>query len=300
MGGIARFAASGPAGHLIQNPQISRASREAVPNAYIRRSLLTVSPRSTRNQTSIAPEARGAIEAFRDCGWSVTVVGGTRRLRAPGLQVDWRPTLQDRDPGGWLLTDDVTDDHWARPLGLRTALVGPHEGVTNQRPRAATWSSATCGPRRSRSSRAIPGRAGAGDRRQWGDRRQRIARATPRSNSSAIAPPPAGHATCGSGPPRPSSAKEPHRPRTSCSSASSRVTRKTSQVPVRGTGWGHARPSPRGGRIDRRRVYVTNAVKHFKWRPQGKRRLHERPNATEVAPVCRGCRPSWRWSVRGS
>ena len=45
----------------------------------------------------------------------------------PGLQVDWRPTLQDRDPGGWLLTDDVTDDHWARPLGLRTALVGPHD-----------------------------------------------------------------------------------------------------------------------------------------------------------------------------
>jgi uracil-DNA glycosylase family protein len=39
--------------------------------------------------------------------------------------------------------------------------------------------------------------------------------------------------------------------------------------------------------IDRRRVYVTNAVKHFKWRPQGKRRLHEKPNATEV----RACLP---------
>src|SRR5690349_16639554 len=31
--------------------------------------------------------------------------------------------------------------------------------------------------------------------------------------------------------------------------------------------------------IDRERVFVTNVVKHFKWRPSGKRRLHERPNA---------------------
>ena len=38
--------------------------------------------------------------------------------------------------------------------------------------------------------------------------------------------------------------------------------------------------------IDRSRVYVTNAVKHFKWRPRGKRRLHERPNGAEVA-ACR-------------
>jgi hypothetical protein len=98
-----------------------------VPNAYIRRSLLTVSPRSTLGQTHVAPEARGAIEAFRDCGWSVTVVGGTRELRAPGLHVDWRATLQERDPGAWLLTDNVADDHWARPLGLRTALVGPQD-----------------------------------------------------------------------------------------------------------------------------------------------------------------------------
>jgi uracil-DNA glycosylase len=34
--------------------------------------------------------------------------------------------------------------------------------------------------------------------------------------------------------------------------------------------------------IDRERCYVTNTVKHFKWRPQGKRRLHEKPNAKEV------------------
>lgn len=35
--------------------------------------------------------------------------------------------------------------------------------------------------------------------------------------------------------------------------------------------------------IDREAVYLTNAVKHFKWKPQGKRRLHERPKASEIA-----------------
>lgn len=34
--------------------------------------------------------------------------------------------------------------------------------------------------------------------------------------------------------------------------------------------------------VDRTRVYVTNAVKHFKWTPRGKRRIHERPNRTEM------------------
>ena len=34
--------------------------------------------------------------------------------------------------------------------------------------------------------------------------------------------------------------------------------------------------------IDRDRVYVTNAVKHFKWVPRGKRRLHSKPGASEV------------------
>jgi DNA polymerase len=34
--------------------------------------------------------------------------------------------------------------------------------------------------------------------------------------------------------------------------------------------------------IDRRSVYITNAVKHFKWKPQGKRRLHQKPNAAEI------------------
>ena len=38
--------------------------------------------------------------------------------------------------------------------------------------------------------------------------------------------------------------------------------------------------------IDRGTVYVTNAVKHFKWRPAGKRRLHEKPDRSETA-ACR-------------
>lgn len=38
--------------------------------------------------------------------------------------------------------------------------------------------------------------------------------------------------------------------------------------------------------IDRKKVYVTNAVKHFKWEPRGKRRIHKKPNAKEIA-ACR-------------
>jgi uracil-DNA glycosylase len=34
--------------------------------------------------------------------------------------------------------------------------------------------------------------------------------------------------------------------------------------------------------IDEKGVYLTNAVKHFKWRPSGKRRLHDKPNWTEI------------------
>jgi uracil-DNA glycosylase len=39
--------------------------------------------------------------------------------------------------------------------------------------------------------------------------------------------------------------------------------------------------------IDRTAVYVTNAVKHFKWQARGKRRIHQKPNAAEVA----ACKP---------
>jgi uracil-DNA glycosylase family protein len=39
--------------------------------------------------------------------------------------------------------------------------------------------------------------------------------------------------------------------------------------------------------IDRKQVYVTNAVKHFKWEPRGKRRIHKKPSSLEIA----ACRP---------
>jgi uracil-DNA glycosylase len=39
--------------------------------------------------------------------------------------------------------------------------------------------------------------------------------------------------------------------------------------------------------IDRSQVYVTNVVKHFKWKPQGTRRIHQKPNWREIA----ACRP---------
>jgi uracil-DNA glycosylase len=39
--------------------------------------------------------------------------------------------------------------------------------------------------------------------------------------------------------------------------------------------------------IDRRKVYVTNTVKHFKWEPRGKLRIHKKPSIGEV----RACRP---------
>jgi DNA polymerase len=39
--------------------------------------------------------------------------------------------------------------------------------------------------------------------------------------------------------------------------------------------------------INRAQVYVTNTVKHFKWEPRGKRRIHKKPNSREIA----ACRP---------
>jgi uracil-DNA glycosylase len=40
-------------------------------------------------------------------------------------------------------------------------------------------------------------------------------------------------------------------------------------------------------KIDRRKVYVTNAVKHFKWEPRGKLRIHKKPSMGEI----HACRP---------
>jgi uracil-DNA glycosylase len=39
--------------------------------------------------------------------------------------------------------------------------------------------------------------------------------------------------------------------------------------------------------VDRKLVYVTNAVKHFKWEPRGKRRIHQKPSSRDIA----ACRP---------
>jgi uracil-DNA glycosylase family protein len=39
--------------------------------------------------------------------------------------------------------------------------------------------------------------------------------------------------------------------------------------------------------IDRKQAYLTNVVKHFKWEPRGKRRIHKKPNAAEMS----ACRP---------
>ncbi|MEA3208033.1 MAG: uracil-DNA glycosylase [Chthoniobacter sp.] len=46
--------------------------------------------------------------------------------------------------------------------------------------------------------------------------------------------------------------------------------------------------------VDRQKCYVTNAVKHFKWEPRGKRRLHQKPNSREIAT----CRPWWQAELK--
>jgi uracil-DNA glycosylase family protein len=46
--------------------------------------------------------------------------------------------------------------------------------------------------------------------------------------------------------------------------------------------------------IDRNDIYVTNIVKHFKWEPRGKRRLHKKPNTLEIS----ACRPWLEAEIR--
>jgi DNA polymerase len=46
--------------------------------------------------------------------------------------------------------------------------------------------------------------------------------------------------------------------------------------------------------VDRSSVYVTNAVKHFRWKPRGKRRIHQPPNRTQVA----ACQPWFTAELR--
>jgi uracil-DNA glycosylase len=46
--------------------------------------------------------------------------------------------------------------------------------------------------------------------------------------------------------------------------------------------------------IDRTQTYVTNVVKHFKWVPRGKKRIHEKPNSGEI----RACLPWFEWELK--
>ena len=46
--------------------------------------------------------------------------------------------------------------------------------------------------------------------------------------------------------------------------------------------------------VDRTQSYVTNVVKHFKWVPRGKKRIHEKPNAGEI----RACLPWLEWELK--
>ena len=67
----------------------------------------------------------------------------------------------------------------------------------------------------------------------------------------------------------------------SCWSASSPATRKTLPATVRGTGRTDARPrAARKPASTATKAYVTNAVKHFKFVPRGKIRLHQKPNTS--------------------
>jgi uracil-DNA glycosylase family protein len=46
--------------------------------------------------------------------------------------------------------------------------------------------------------------------------------------------------------------------------------------------------------IDRSQTYVTNVVKHFKWVPRGKKRIHDKPNSAEI----RACLPWLEWELK--
>ena len=106
------------------------------------------------------------------------------------------------------------------------------------------------------------------------------------SKPCARKPPIAAPARSGRTPPRPCSARV-RKPRGSCWSASSPATRKTSPA---------SRSSVPPDRCSiarwkkpasiRSKVYVTNAVKHFKFVPRGKIRLHQKPNTPEIK-ACR-------------
>ena len=73
----------------------------------------------------------------------------------------------------------------------------------------------------------------------------------------------------------------------SCLSANNPATRKICQANLSSVRPGVCLTALEEAGIDRKQTYVTNVVKHFKWEPRGKRRIHKKPNATEIA----ACRP---------
>ena len=95
---------------------------------YVRRDVLTV-PHFDRDgrRSPPAPDAGNALEALEACGWEVVVLDASPAGEPPDA---FGRAAQHAEPGAgaWLLTDQVADARWARPLGLRTALVGPTAG----------------------------------------------------------------------------------------------------------------------------------------------------------------------------
>ncbi len=83
-------------------------------------------------RSPLAPDAGDALDALQACGWEVVVLEASATAEQPEA---FGNLARGVEPGAWLLTDQVTDARWARPLGLRTALVGPTggEGLKPQR-----------------------------------------------------------------------------------------------------------------------------------------------------------------------
>jgi hypothetical protein len=136
-------AAPGPAvpaalGPTAPGPAALGPAAPPIPRVYLRAELLTARA-SDGIAGPVAPDAAYAVEALRACGWQVILVGA-RRPDSPELAgVGWRDRIDARDPGAWLLTHDVGDDRWARPFGLRTALVGPTADPAQRPERCDAW-----------------------------------------------------------------------------------------------------------------------------------------------------------------